>query len=91
MAFATQNVRRSVFGNLKVTAGAWTGSAGDFTGDIGVEGGQVYLAHFTKQQTTGGPTTSPFQFHTATSGAVTTVTVKYDEAITTGRFIIIHA
>jgi hypothetical protein len=46
MAFATSNVRRSVFGDLKVTAGDWTGSAGDANGTIAVEGGRVYLSEF---------------------------------------------
>lgn len=91
MAFATANVRRSVFGNLKVTAGDWTGSVGDGSGTVGVEGGRVYLADFTDQKSTGGPTSSPFHTHVSTSGAVTTVTVKYNEAVASGRFLIIHA
>lgn len=89
MAFATSNVRRSVFGDLNITLGDWTGSAGDAVGTIGVEGGRVYMAHFTIQDTD-SPTGGYIPTSVSTSGAVTTVSAYYHEDVTTGRFLIIH-
>jgi len=90
MAFATANVRTTVFGNLRVTYGDWTGSVGDAAGTIGVAGGRVYLAEFTSE---GGET--PYQIEVpvsvSTSGTVSTVTVYNQAAVGTGRFIIVHA
>lgn len=90
MAFATANVRRDVFGSLKVTAGDWSGSVGDVAGSIGVEGGRVYMAQFTVQDTD-SPTDGVAGTSVSTSGNVTTVSVYYHENVTTGRFLIIHA
>lgn len=89
MAFATTNVRKSVFGDLKVTAGDWTGTVGDAPGTIGVEGGRVYHANFTIQDTDSPTAYVPVSI--STSGAVTTVSAYYHETVTTGRFLIIHA
>ena len=89
MAFATSNVRRTAFGNLNVTYGDWTGSEGDAAGSIGVEGGRVYKADFTVQDTD-SPVEQP-GISVSTSGRVTTVTVYNHQAVTTGRFLIIHA
>ena len=89
MAFATANVRRSVFGNLKVTAGDWTANQGDTPGTIGVEGGRVYVAEFSIQDTD-SPSEKPLH-SVSTSGNVTTVTVYHHDNVTTGRFLIIHA
>lgn len=90
MAFATANVRKSAFGDLKVTAGDWTVSAGDAAGTIGVEGGRVYLAEFSVQDTD-TPTGGKVNISPSTTGNVTTVTVYHNETVTTGRFLIIHA
>ena len=89
MAVATANVRRSVFGNLKVTAGDWTSSSGDAAGTIGVEGGRVYLAEFSIQDTD-SPSEKPLH-SVSTSGNVTTVSWYPHDNVTTGRFLIIHA
>jgi len=90
MAFATTNVRKSAFGDLKVTAGDWSGAMGDASGTVVVEGGRVYLADFNTNDTTGPnqkvPTTWP-----AASGSTTTVTVHNRETVSIGTFIIIHA
>lgn len=89
MAFATSNVRKGTAGDLKITAGSWTGSAADASGTIGVEGSQIYFAVFTTNDPTG-----PWQFVPYTwtvSGAVSTLSVHNRETVTAGTFIIIHA
>ena len=88
MAFATSNVKKSIFGNMKVLVGNWSGAAGDAPGTVQVEGGQVYLANF-DPQTSSGPTqlrvtTSP----SGTTGVVT-VTVANNATVTSGTFIVI--
>ena len=90
MAFAKTNVQTSVFGDLKVTYGDWTGAIGDAAGTIGVEGGRVYLALFTSQDSSGEIQIAPCRVSVSTSGSVTTVTVYNQETVTTGRFLIIH-
>lgn len=90
MAFATSNLRRGTCGDLKVTAGDWTGAIGDASGTIVVEGGRVYQADFNTNDTNSPnqkiPTTWP-----AASGSTTTVTIHNRETVATGTFIIIHA
>lgn len=89
MAFATTNIRKGTCGDIKITAGNWTGSAGDASGTQAVEGSQVYGAFFTTNDTTG-----PFQFvpYTyAVSGSVATVTVHNRETVSGGTFIVFHA
>ena len=89
MAFAVSNVRKATCGDIKVTAGNWTGVVGDASGTLGVEGSQIYKAEFTTNDTTG-----PFQFVPFTwtvSGAVSTVTIHNRETVTGGTFIIFHA
>lgn len=90
MAFATTNVRSTVFGNLRVTYGDWTGAVGDAAGTVGVSGGRVYLAEFTSE---GAET--PYQIavpvSVSTSGSVSTVTVYNQGTVGTGRFMIISA
>ena len=89
MAFAKTNVQTSSFGDLKVTYGDWTGTVGDAAGTIGVEGGRVYLAQFTVQDTD-SPGEGGVPVSVSTSGSVTTITVYYPDTVTTGRFLIIH-
>lgn len=90
MAFATQNVQKSYFGNLKITYGDWTGSVNDVAGTIAVEGGRVYLAEFTDQDGS-----QPYQIEVpvsvSSSNAITTVTVYNQSTVTLGRFIIVSA
>ena len=91
MAFATANVNKTVFGNLKVTYGDWSGSVADTAGSIGVEGGRVYSANFSSQDSSGAQIMWPVKLSTSTSGAVTTITVYNTAAVTAGRFLIIHS
>ena len=88
MAFATTNVKKSIFGNMKVLVGNWSGVAGDAPGTVQVEGGQVYLANF-DPQTSSGPT--PLRVTTSPSGTtgVVTVTVANTATVTSGTFIVI--
>jgi hypothetical protein len=90
MAFATTNVKRDYAGVLKITHGQWSGVAGDSDGSIGVEGGIVYAALFTSQDSSGGQIMWPVRVTTSTTGSVTTVTVKNTADVTNGRFIIWH-
>lgn len=91
MAFATTNVQSSKFGNLKVTYGDWSGAVADTAGSIGVEGGRVYSANFSSQDSSGAQIMWPVKISTSTSGAVTTITVYATADVTQGRFLIIHA
>jgi hypothetical protein len=86
---ATANVKRSVFGDLRVTAGDWTHTAGAAAQTIGVEGGRVYLAEFSIQDTD-SPTEGKVPVSVSTTGNVTTVSFYPSETVTTGRFLIIH-
>ena len=89
MAFATSNIRKGTCGDLKITAGNWTGSVGDASGTITVEGSQVYSVVFTTNDTTGPSQVVPYTY--TVSGAVATVTVHNREAVSGGTFVIIHA
>lgn len=89
MAFATTSVRKGTAGDLKITAGAWTGAVGDASGTIGVEGSQIYLAIFTTNDTTSPWQVVPYTW--TVSGAVSTVSIHNRESVTAGTFIIIHA
>lgn len=92
MAFATANVRRAAFGDLKVTAGDWTGSAGDVNGTFNVEGGRVYLARFDSQDSSNGPEQEVPVFISTNPGVgVITLSIANRSTVTTGRFIIISA
>ena len=89
MAFATSNVRRGVCGDLKLTAGNWTGAVGDASGTISVEGTQMYFVSFETNDTTGPSQKVPVTW--STSGSVTTITAHNREAVSGGTFLIIHA
>lgn len=92
MAFATANVRRSAFGDMKVTAGDWTGSAGDANGTFTVEAGRVYLAKFDSQDSSNGPEQEVPVFISSNAGTGTiTLSVANRQTVATGRFIVIHA
>lgn len=93
MAFATSNVRRSAFGDLKVTAGDWSGSQGDANGTITVEGGRVYLHEFVSQDTNNGPDQFIASFLSSTSSSSNTMTISIPnrQTVVNGRFLIIHA
>lgn len=92
MSFATANVRKGAFGDLKVTAGDWTGSAGDANGTFNVEGGRVYLARFDSQDSSNGPEQEVPVFISTNAGTgVITLSVANRSTVATGRFIIISA
>lgn len=91
MAFATANVRKAAFGDLKVTAGDWTGSAGDANGTLVVEGGRVYLASFNSQDSNNGPDQVIEAFVSSTGTSTLTLSVPNRQTVATGRFIVIHA
>lgn len=92
MAFATANIRKSTFGDLKVTAGDWTGSAGDANGTFNVEGGRVYLARFDSQDSTNGPDQeTPVFISTNPGTGVITLSIANRSTVATGRFLIISA
>ncbi len=90
MSFSATNVKSTIFGDLKVTCGDWTGSAGDAAGTVNVEGGRVYLAEFCIQDTD-SPTQGKIPVSVSVTGPVATVTCYYHETVTTGRFLIIHS
>lgn len=89
---ATANVKRNVFGSLKVTYGDFSATAGDAPLTINVEGGKVYLANFETQDGTGVPQTiGDYAISTSGTAGVVTVTVYQQGTITAGQFIIIHS
>lgn len=89
MAFATTNIRKGTAGDIKITAGNWTGAAGDASGTIAVEGSQVYSVIFTTNDSTSPSQFVPYTY--SVSGSVATVTVHNRETVTGGTFIIHHA
>jgi len=93
MAFATANVRRGAFGDLKVTAGDWTETAlGQANATFTVEGGRVYFARFDSQDSSNGPEQEIPVFISTNAGTGTiTLSIANRQIVATGRFIIIHA
>lgn len=93
MAFATANVRRSAFGDLKVTAGDWTETAaGQANVTFTVEAGRVYLARFDSQDSSNGPEQEVPIFISTNAGTGTiTLSIANRNIVATGRFLIISA
>lgn len=92
MAFATTNVQKTYFGNLKVTYGDWSGAVADAAGSVVVEGGRVYIAWLSGQDSTGAYVAAFITpFSVTTSGNVSTVTFYNLDTVTQGRFMIIHS
>lgn len=92
MAFATSNVQSTVFGNLRVTYGQWSGSQADAAGTITVGGGQVWGAFFVSQDASGKfmvPT--PVKYSVSGTAGVLTVTIYNEAAVTSGVFMIISS
>lgn len=89
MAFATANVQGGSVGSLKFYAGDWTGSQGDASGVITLNGGRVYLSHF-ENQDTDNPTELP-PTDISISGSVITLTVHNHMDVTNGRFLVIFS
>lgn len=93
MAFATANVRRAAFGDMKVTAGDWSETqAGQANATFTVEGGRVYFARFDSQDSSNGPDQEIPVFISTNAGTGTiTLSIANRQVVTTGRFIIIGA
>ncbi len=92
MAFATANVRKGAFGDLKYYAGDWTETAaGQANATYTVEAGRVYFARFDSQDSANGPDQEIPVFVSSTSGALTTLSIGNRQVVSTGRFIIIGA
>lgn len=90
MAFTTANSRIMSSGNLKVFAGDWTGSVGDATGTVTLQGGRVYGASFSIQDGSSQEDT-PVPYSTSISGDTITISVFNKSNVTSGRFIIWYA
>jgi len=93
MAFATANVRKAAFGDLKVTAGDWTETLpGQANATFNVEGGRVYLARFDSQDSSGGPEQEiPVIISSNPGAGVITLSIGNRQVVASGRFIIISA
>lgn len=92
MAFTTANVRKGAFGDLKYTAGDWSGSAGDTNGTFTVEAGRVYLARFDSQDSSNGPEQEVPVFISTNAGTGQIIlSIANRSTVSTGRFIIISA
>ena len=93
MAFTTSNVRKGVFGDLKVTAGDWAETAvGQANATFTVEGGRVYFARFDSQDSSNGPDQEvPVLISTNAGTGTVTLSIANRQIVTTGRFIIIGA
>ena len=89
MAFATTNIRSATMGNLKAYAGDWSGSEGDASGSLTLNGGRVYMAQF-QNQDADNPGQDPLVDISA-SGSTITLTVHNHLNVTNGRFIVIYA
>lgn len=89
MAFATTNNQTTVFGNLRVTYGQWSGAVGDAAGTLTVGGGQVWACLFASQDATGAYQMEPIQYSQSGSSGILTITVYNLAATTAGRFLII--
>lgn len=93
MAFATANVRKAAFGDLKVTAGDWSETQlGQANATFTVEGGRVYFARFDSQDSNNGPDQEIPVFISSNPGTGTiTLSIGNRQIVATGRFIIIGA
>lgn len=93
MAFATANVRKGAFGDLKYTAGDWSETAaGQANVTFTVEGGRVYFARFDSQDSSNGPDQEIPVFISTNAGTGQVVlSIANRQIVATGRFIIISA
>ena len=89
MAFSTSNVQSTVFGNMHITYGQWSGAVGDAAGSITVSGGQVWGCFFVSQDSSGAymvPT--PVKYSVSGTAGVLTVTIYNITSTTAGRFMV---
>lgn len=87
---STANVQKTFFGDLKVTYGDWSATAGDASLTLTVEGGRVYLCEFTQQDANTPQLMWDVAESTSQSGATTVITLYVQGTVTTGRFLIVH-
>lgn len=91
MAFNTSNIRRGTAGDLKLTAGDWTGSSGDANGTFNVEGGRIYLCEWSSFDNSNGPSQEVPSYISSSTNGVMVVSVANRQTVASGRFVIIHA
>ena len=91
--FTTSNVASTYFGNLHITYGQWaeTADADSTVFTITVTGGQVWLAEFVSQDSTGKFNAIPLKYSVSGTAGILTVSVYNLAAATNGRFLIISA
>lgn len=90
MAFSTSNVQRTVWGNMRIMYGQWTGAVGDAPGTITVSGGQLWLSVFNTNLST-GPQQVPSlvsEGPTGTTG-ILTLTIPNQNTVTAGTFMVV--
>ena len=87
MAFATTNARNAL--NLKMYAAQWTGSVGEASGTITLEGGIVY--GIICQNFDGDNPKEHPSVQYSVSGSTITVTIHNHMGVTTGSIIIFYA
>lgn len=90
MAFATTNIQSGVFGNMKYYAGDWSGSVGDASGTITLNGARVYLP-IVYNQDAASTEDRPTPVDITASGSTITVTVHNHSNVTNGRFLFIFS
>ena len=91
MAFSTSNVQTSYFGNMRITYGQWAETIdGDVTvGTITLGGGQVWLAEFVSQDSSGKFQIAPAKYSVSGTAGVLTLSVYNLATATNGRFLIV--
>lgn len=90
MAFATTNTQSGAIGSLKFYAGDWSGAIGDANGTVTLNGGRVYLANFCNCDNT-SQEDRPTPVTVSESAGTITVSVSNQNAVTTGRFLIVYS
>lgn len=91
MAFTVSNATKTVFGNMNVYKGNWSGLAGDPPGTIVLGGGNVYLSEFTPDITAGPMQINAVPVSWSSTNGVLTATVYNTAAVASGTFLIIYA
>lgn len=89
MAFATTNVQTGTTGSLKFYCGDWTGTVGDTSGTVTLNGGRIYERQFVDESAS-----SPAEYtqtSVSQSGSTITITVHNHKTVTAGRFYIVYS
>lgn len=88
MAFAATNQKTiNLGGGMRLTRGQWTGSAGDSTGTLTVQGGVLWSSNVWSNLA-GRIIQAPCSF--SSSGNAITITVENVEPVTDGYFTLLH-